>query len=87
MSYSVRSNWARRLLLCLMPFAMSGCATGLTDHAPAPASSYCAIAAPISYDTTRDTPETVIAVEAHNSKWVCVCEQDCPAQSGKLPQK
>jgi hypothetical protein len=41
-------------------------------------SSYCAIAAPIGYDTTKDTPETVAAIEMHNSKWVCVCESDCP---------
>jgi len=40
--------------------------------------SYCAIAAPIGYDTTRDTPKTVAAIEVHNSKWVCLCEQDCP---------
>lgn len=84
---NTRSMWARRLSLCLTLPATSGCAIGLTDHAPAPASSYCAIAAPISYDTTKDTPETVVAIEAHNSKWVCVCERDCPSPTGKLPQK
>jgi uncharacterized protein YceK len=66
----------RRLSLCLILSATSGCVTGLT--VPAPVNSYCAIAAPIDYDTTRDTPKTVAAIEVHNSKWVCLCEQDCP---------
>ena len=73
---NVKLNWARRLLLCLILPAMSGCATVST--APAPVNSYCAIAAPIGYDTSKDTPETVAAIEAHNSKWVCACESDCP---------
>ena len=84
---SVKLNWARWLSLCLILPVMNGCAIGLTDRAPVPASSYCAVAAPISYDTTKDTPETVVAIEAHNSKWVCICEGDCPLQTGKLPQK
>ncbi len=78
---STRSNWARRLSLCLTLCAMSGCATVST----APLDSYCAIARPISYDTTRDTAETVAAIEIHNSQWVCLCELDCPA--GKSLQK
>jgi hypothetical protein len=41
-------------------------------------SDYCRIAKPISYDGLRDTPETVRDIEAHNSRWVCVCENDCP---------
>jgi hypothetical protein len=56
--------------------AMSGCATVST--APASVNSYCAIAVPIGYDTTKDTPETVAAIEIHNSKWVCLCVSDCP---------
>jgi hypothetical protein len=41
-------------------------------------SDYCRIAKPIGYDSAADTAETVKAVEAHNSAWVCVCEKDCP---------
>lgn len=81
MLWNARSNWARRLSLCLILPVMSGCATVST----VPLDSYCAIARPISYDTTRDTAETVAAIEIHNSQWVCLCESDCPA--GKLPQK
>ena len=75
MSCRTRSTWARRRLLCLTLLAMSGCAAALT----APVSSYCAIAKPISYDSRADTSVTVAAVQAHNSKWLCVCEADCPA--------
>lgn len=61
--------------------ALSACATGLTGPAPATVSDYCLIAKPIGYDGTKDTPETVKAIEAHNSQWVCVCEHDCPKPS------
>ncbi len=63
------------LILCVT----SGCATGST--APVVISDYCRIAKPLSYDTTRDSVETVKEVEKHNSKWVCLCENDCPNQS------
>lgn len=65
-----------KLWLLTTLFALSGCAGGLT--APAVVSDYCRIARPISYDTKTDSPETVAEVEEHNSKWVCVCENDCP---------
>lgn len=67
---------AKLPLLCLILSAMSGCVTGSTGGVPV--NSYCAIAKPISYDATQDTPETVKEVETHNSVFVCVCEQDCP---------
>ena len=70
----VKSNWARLLSLPLTLSAMSGCATVST----APVNSYCAIAKPISYDATKDTPETVAEVELHNGVFICLCEQDCP---------
>lgn len=57
--------------------AMSGCVTASTG--PVATDSYCAIARPIGYDSGKDSAETVAEIEAHNSKWVCVCEQDCPA--------
>jgi hypothetical protein len=56
--------------------AMNGCVTDLTD--PAPINSYCEIAKPISYDSTKDTAETIKLIEQHNSKFVCICENDCP---------
>ena len=65
-----------RLLLLTIPFVLSGCATGLT--APAVVSDYCRIATPLPYDSEKDSSETVAEIEAHNSKWVCVCENDCP---------
>ena len=74
---NTRSTWARRLSLCLTLSALSGCATVST----VPVNSYCAIARPLGYDTARDTAETVAAIEMHNSQWVCLCEQDCPAQT------
>jgi len=76
MLWNTRSNWARRLSLCLILPAMSGCATVST--VPGFVNSYCIIAAPISYDATKDMAETVAAIEAHNSQWACLCESDCP---------
>ncbi len=64
------------LSLLLTPFALSGCVHGST--APGVISDYCRIAKPISYDAQQDTAETVAEIEEHNSKWVCVCENDCP---------
>ena len=74
---SVRSTWAKRLSLCLILPVMSGCATVST--VPVSVNSYCSVARPIGYDSLLDTPETSKAIEAHNSQWVCLCEQDCPA--------
>jgi hypothetical protein len=65
-------------LLCLTLSVTSACVTGSTGGVQS--NSYCAIAKPISYDGARDTPETVNQIEGHNSRWVCLCEQDCPAQ-------
>ena len=65
---------AKLPLLFLILTAMSGCATVST----VPVNSYCAIAKPISYDATQDTPETVAEIELHNSVFVCLCEDDCP---------
>jgi hypothetical protein len=36
---------------------------------------------PISYDSKKDTPETVKEIEAHNSRWACLCDKDCPANA------
>ena len=71
MNLTGKWNWAKPLLLCLILSATSGCATASTVPV---ANSYCRIAKPITYDTTKDTPDTVAQVEAHNSQWVAVCE-------------
>ena len=58
------------------PLVLTGCVTGST----AIVGDYCRIAKPIGYDSKADSPETVKDIEAHNSKWVCVCENDCPKE-------
>ena len=67
----------KRLWLLPILCATSACVVGST--APLVVSDYCRIAQPIGYDSRADTAETVKAIEAHNSAWVCVREQDCPA--------
>ena len=62
------------LLPLLILSVTSGCVTGST----ALVGDYCRIAKPISYDSKADTAETVKEIEAHNSKWSCVCNADCP---------
>lgn len=77
MSKLLKTPWPLLIL-----FGLSGCVTGSIGQGPATVSDYCLIAKPIGYDGTKDTPETVRAIEAHNSQWVCVCEHDCPKPSG-----
>lgn len=77
------SNKLRMLCASLILLAMSACAIDST--APGAVSNYCRIAQPISYDSVSDSPETVKAVEEHNSKYVCVCEGDCPKQPEEPP--
>lgn len=76
MKLTDKSNWLKLPLLLLILSATSGCVTGSTGDVPL--NSYCVIIRPISYDATKDTPETVKEIEAHNSVFVCVCENDCP---------
>ena len=83
MSYRDRSIWRSTLLMLPILCATSGCAIGSTG--PAAVSDYCRIAQPIGYDSTKDTPETVKAIEAHNSQYVCVCEHDCPSAADGRP--
>lgn len=75
-------NKLKKLSLLLILFAMSGCVTAST--APAVISDYCRIAKPISYDSVKDTAETIAEIEAHNSKYVCVCERDCPSSANSV---
>jgi len=71
-----KSNVVKLPLLLLILNGMSGCVTGSTEAVPL--NSYCAIAKPITYDATKDTPETVAEVELHNGVFICLCEDDCP---------
>jgi hypothetical protein len=68
------SRKLKPLLPLLILSATSGCVTGST----ALVGDYCRIAKPISYDSKTDSAETVKEIEAHNSKWSCVCNADCP---------
>jgi len=64
----------RSLWMLTIPLVLTGCVTGST----ALVGDYCRIAKPIGYDSRTDTAETVKEIEAHNSKWACVCDRDCP---------
>jgi hypothetical protein len=64
-----------QLLTLTIFLVLTGCVTDST----ALVGDYCLIAKPIGYDSRTDTAETVREIEAHNSKWACVCDKDCPA--------
>lgn len=69
----------RKLSLCAMTLVLSACASGLTAQSKRTVTSeYCAVARPIPYDSEADSKATVAGIEAHNSQWVCLCENDCP---------
>lgn len=72
------SIWRSGLLTLLILPALSGCAHVSTP--PPATNTYCAVAKPIRYDSRADSAATVAQIEAHNSVWVCLCEQDCPAE-------
>lgn len=76
MLLSAKLRWARLLTVFLILIAMTGCVTD--SIGPVPTNSYCAISRPITYDSVRDTAKTVKQVEEHNSRWACVCDNDCP---------
>lgn len=79
MKYSAKSILRSTLALLLIPTMTSACALGLTPPQPVPASgSFCAIAKPIFYDSKVDRPATVEQIEAHNRRFTCLCENDCP---------
>lgn len=75
-SWMPTSRKPRLLSLLLILCVMSGCVDALTGAEIT--GDYCRIALTITYDSKVDTTETVSQIEAHNSKWACVCERDCP---------
>lgn len=81
MKLAIRSPWVKLLCLFLILSALSAC--DLNTTAPVPLSNYCALTKPISYDSAKDTPETVAEIEAHNSRYECVCNRDCPKEPAK----
>ncbi len=78
MKSNVKWNWRKKSLLLLMLTATAGCVHGSTTP---PTNSYCKVAQPIRYNSTLDSPATVARIEQHNSTWVCLCENDCPASA------
>ena len=53
-------------------------ATAACTTASTATDASCRAFRPIAFSARGDTPETVRQVKAHNSKWVCLCEGDCP---------
>ena len=76
MKLNVNVTWRTALLSWMILIGVTACASVSTP--PQMANQYCAVAAPIRYDSRLDRPETVAQIEKHNSVWVCLCEQDCP---------
>jgi len=72
-----KSNWVKLLPLFLILSVTSACVAGSTGIVTP--SEYCRIARPIFYDGKADTAGTVDQIERHNSQFVCLCENDCPA--------
>ena len=69
--------WRSTLLGLTILSVTSGCVHGSTP--PPATNSYCLLTSPIHYDSRIDRPATVAQIEVHNSVWLCLCEQDCPA--------
>lgn len=64
-------RWPRGALLTLtlLP-TLAACA----HQTPIPATSAACLAfAPIRFSRLKDTPETIVAVKAHNAKWEAMC--------------
>jgi hypothetical protein len=80
----------KKLYLWLIPLALSGCATNTTApvaqnpiNPTIVTSDYCRINQPLTYDSAVDSPETQAQIERHNSRYACVCEDDCPQKPGE----
>ena len=56
-----------------MVIFVAGCGIGFGGPTPG---EYCLIAEPIRF-SDADTSETKREIDRHNSKWVCVCEDEC----------
>ena len=72
---------SKPIKLSLLPILLVTSACVLDSTAPAVVSDYCRIAKPITYDNLTDSAETIAEIEAHNSRYVCVCEHDCPVDA------
>lgn len=56
----------------LLLSSLSGCETVST--VPVVVSEYCRVAKPIEYDSEADTSATVTQIEAHNLRWLSLCD-------------
>jgi hypothetical protein len=92
MKYSTLSNKLTKLTLLPILVVISGCATSTTETVRT-VNNYCLISEPIGYsskgpsvetvDNKYDTDQTVGDVKKHNSRYECVCKDDCPIAENK----
>lgn len=78
-----------KLIVCLTLLGTSACATSTTETVRT-VSNYCLLTQPITFSATvlsketeenkYDTEETIGQVKKHNSRFECVCNNDCPVQ-------
>jgi hypothetical protein len=61
------------LALLLIALTTAGCVTRSTVGDPVSAARFCVVAEPITYSSTKDTPESVEQIRAHNRKWTELC--------------
>lgn len=71
-----KSHLVKPLLSILILSGLSGC--GLNTTGPVHLNNYCALTKPIFYDSVEDSPATVAEIEAHNLRYECLCNNDCP---------
>lgn len=55
---------------------LSACAHVLTEpvETPRPQADFCTLYEPVSYDSVKDTAETVAQIEPNNAKWLVLCD-------------
>lgn len=78
-----------KLIACLILLGTSACARSTTETVRT-VSNFCLITQPITFsgraanpetvENKYDTDETVVQVKKHNSRFECVCNNDCPVQ-------
>lgn len=75
-------KWLNRMRLPLLLPApillfLTGCelvSIGRGAQPIPPTSDFCTLFVPVSYDSTKDTPETVAQIEPLNAKWLALCD-------------
>jgi hypothetical protein len=64
----------RAPVLLLIALTTAGCQTRSIEGEPVSAARFCVAAEPITYSSSRDTPDTVTQIRIHNQKWVELCK-------------